>query len=72
MMHSGVGVSYHVDSWLVYASVMYIFAAKAVILGIAEMGQHFDFDLTCDVIGEAEVNETWFPATNLPEISNAV
>ena len=71
-MHSGVGVSYHVDSWLAYASVMDIFAAKAVIHGIAEMGQHFDFDLTCDVIGEAEVNETWFPSTNFPEVSSTV
>ena len=70
-MHCGVGVSHHVDSWAAYASAMDILAGKAVIHGIAEMGQHFVFDLTCDVIGEAEVNETWFPSTNLPEFSNA-
>ena len=33
--------------------------------------QYFVFDLTCDVIGEAEVNETWFSSTNLREIDNA-
>ena len=70
MMHSGVGASHHVDSWLAYASVMDIFAGKVVIHGIAEMGQHVVFDLTCDVIGKTEVNETWFPSTNRPEISN--
>ena len=47
------------------------FAGKAVIHGIAEMGQHFVFEFTCDVIGEAGVNETWVPSTNLLEISNA-
>ena len=71
-MHFVVRVSQHVDSWLAYASAMYIFAAKAAIHGIAEMDQHFDFDLNCDVIGEAKVNETWFPSTNLPEVSNVV
>ena len=70
-MHCGVGVSHHVDSWAAYASAMDILAGKAVIHGIAEMGQHFVFDLTCDVIGEAEVKETWFLSTNLPEFSNA-
>ena len=34
-----VGVSY-VDSWLAYTPVTDIFADKAVIHGIAEMGQH--------------------------------
>ena len=53
MMHSDVGVSYHVDSWLANAPVMDIFAGKSVIHEIAEMGQQFDLDLTCDVIGEA-------------------
>ena len=68
-----MGVSHHVDSWAAYApvSVMDIFAGKAVIHGIAEMGQPFVFDLTCDVVGEAEVNETWFPPINLPEFSKA-
>ena len=65
-MHWGVGVSHHVDSWAAYAPVMDISAEKAVIHGIAERGQHVVFDLTCDVIGEVEVNETWFSATNLP------
>ena len=59
-MHCGVGVSHHVDSWAAYASVMDILAGKAVIHGIAEMGQHFVFDLTCDVIGEAEVKKLGF------------
>ena len=27
--------------------------------------------LTSDVIGEAEVNETWFPSTNLSEFLSA-
>ena len=44
---------------------------KAVLHGITEMPQHLVFDLTCDVIDEAEFNETWFPATNRPEFSNA-
>ena len=48
---------------------MDILAGKAAIHGIAEKGQHFVFDLTCDVVGEAEINETWFPSTNLPEFS---
>ena len=48
------------------------FAGEAVINRIAEMGQHFVFDLTCDVIDEAEINETWFTLTNLPEFCNAV
>ena len=48
-----------------------IFAGKVVIHRIAEMGQHFVFDLTGDVINEAKVNETWYPSTNLPEYYNA-
>ena len=71
MMRSGVGVSHDVDSSLSYAPVMDIFAGKAVIHGISEMGEHFVFDLICDCMGEAEVNETWFPSTNFPEMLNA-
>ena len=60
MMHWGVGDSHHVDLWSAYAPGIDILVGKAV-----------NFDLTCDVIVEAKVNETWFPLTNLPEISNA-
>ena len=38
--------------------------------------QHFDFDLTCDVIcdviSDPEVNKIRFPSTNSPDLSNAV
>ena len=71
MMRSGFGDTHHVVSWLAYAPVMDIFAGKAVIHGIVEMGQPFLFDLTCDVIGKAEVIETWFSSTKLPEFFNA-
>ena len=71
MMHCGVGNSHHVDSWAAYTPVIDMLVVKAVIHGITEIAQHFIFDLTCDVIVEAEVNEIWFPTTNLPEISNA-
>ena len=33
--------------------------------------QHFVFDQTCDVIGEAEVNGTLFSSIHLREIDNA-
>ena len=62
-MHWGVGDSHNVGSWALrsaYAPVIDILVGKAVIRGITEMAQHFVFDLTCDVIGEAEFNETWF------------
>ena len=32
---------------------------------------NFVSDLTCDVIGNTEVNETWFHSKNLPKLSNA-
>ena len=38
----------------------------------AEIAQPFFFGLTCDVTGDPDVNETWFPSTNLPGLSNAV
>ena len=56
---------------LAYAPVIDILVGKAVIHGIIEMAQHFVFDLTCDVIRQAEFNETWFPSINLPKVSNA-
>ena len=71
MMHWGVGDSYHVDSWAAYAPVIDILVGEAVIHGITEMAQHFVFNPTCDVIDEAEVNETCFHSTNLPEILDA-
>ena len=71
MMHWGVGVSRHVDSWAAYAPVINILVWKAVIHGITEMAQHFVFDLNCDIISEAEAKETWFPPTNLPDFSKS-
>ena len=50
---------------------MDILVGKAVIHEITERAQNFVFDLTCNVIGEAEVNDTWLPSTNRPEFSNA-
>ena len=38
--------------------VIDILVGKAVVHGITDIAQHFAFDLTCDVIGEAEVNKT--------------
>ena len=37
-----------------------------------ELGKHFVFDMTCDVIGDEEVNEIWFPDRNLRGLSNTV
>ena len=54
-----------------FAPVIDILVRKAAIHGIAEIAQYFVFNLTCDVIGEAEVNETWFISSNLPDLSNA-
>ena len=54
MMHWGIGDTHHIDSWASYASVIDILVGEAL-YGITEMAQHFVFDLTCDVIGEAEV-----------------
>ena len=71
MIDWGIGDSHHVDSWTAYEPVIDILVVKAVIHGITEIAQHFVFDLTYDVIGEAEVNETWFPSINLTKISNA-
>ena len=34
--------------------------------------KHFIFDLTCDVIGDPEVNEIGVPSRNLTGLSNAV
>ena len=34
--------------------------------------KHFDFDLTCDVISDPEVNKIRFPSTNSLDLSNAV
>ena len=57
-MHLGVGDSHHVDSWAAYTSVIDILVGEAIIHGSTKMAQHFVFDLTCNVIGEPEVNET--------------
>ena len=57
-MHWGVGDLYHVDPYAAYAPVIDILVGKAVIHGITEIAQHFVFDLTCDIIGDSEVNET--------------
>ena len=54
-----------------YAPVIDILVGEAVIHGITEIDQHFVFEPTCDVIDEAEVNETWFPSTKLPKIFDA-
>ena len=67
MMLCVVGDSHHVDSWAAYAPVIDILVGEVFIHGITEMAQHFIYDLTCDIIGEAGVNETWFPFTNLLE-----
>ena len=56
---------------LMCPSSIYILVWEAVSQGITEMAQHFVFDLTCDVIGEAKGNETWLPSTSLPKRSNA-
>ena len=55
------------------------FSTKCVFLGVIAHSledpwtvKHFIFDLTCDVIGDPEVNEIWFPSTNLTGLSNAV
>ena len=55
------------------------FWTKCVLLGVIALSleapwtvKHFIFDLTCDVIGDPEVNEIWFPLTNLTGLSNAV
>ena len=39
---------------------------------ILQIAKHFDFDLTCDVIGDHEVNDIIFPSTNFRDLSNAV
>ena len=56
-MRWGVVNSHHVDSWAAYSPIIDILIGKAVIHVITEMAQHFVFDVTCDVIGEIEVNE---------------
>ena len=33
--------------------------------------EHFDFDLTCDVTRDPEVNKICFPSTVFPGLSNA-
>ena len=39
---------------------------------IRQIVKHFVFDLTCDVIGDPEVNKIRFPLTKFPDLSNAV
>ena len=39
---------------------------------IRQIVKHFDFDLTCDNIGDPEVNNISFPSTKFPDLSNAV
>ena len=36
-----------------------------------EMSEHFDFDLTCDVTRDPDVNKIYFPSTVFPGLSNA-
>ena len=36
-----------------------------------EIFEHFDFDLTCDVTRDPEVNKICFPSTVFPGLSNA-
>ena len=39
---------------------------------IHQIVKHFDFDLTCDVISDPEVNNIRFTSTNSPDLSNAI
>ena len=39
---------------------------------VRQIVEHFDFDWTCDVIGEPEIDNVRFPSTSSPDLSNAV
>ena len=39
---------------------------------VHQIVKHFEFDVTFDVIGDPEVNNTRCPAINFPDLSNAV
>ena len=39
---------------------------------VFQIVKHFEFDLTCDVMSDPEVNNIRFPATQFPDLSNAV
>ena len=64
--------SNHTNSWAAFPSVIDISNGNTIRRDLAEIAQPFFFDLTCDVIGGPDVNETRFPSTNRPELSNAV
>ena len=39
---------------------------------ILKIVEHFDFDVTCDVIGDPDVNNIRLPAVNFLDTSNAI
>ena len=58
--------------WSLFASKINIFSYKAIGRDIGENAKHFVFDLTCDVIGDPEVNKIYFRSTDCPGLSDAV
>ena len=39
---------------------------------ILQIVKHVDFDLTCDVISDPDINNIRVPSTKFPDLSNAV
>ena len=60
------------NSWAAFPSAIDISNGNTVRRGLAEIAQPFFVDLTCDVIGGPDGNETWFPLTNFPGLSNVL
>ena len=72
MVRCSVRNSNHANSWAAFRSVIDISNGNTIRRGLAEIDRHFFFDLTCDVIGGPDVNETRFSPTSRPGLSNAV
>ena len=53
-----------------FPSVIDVSNGNMVRRGLAEIAQPFVFDLTCNVTGDTDVNETWIPSANLPGLSD--
>ena len=59
-------------SMLLYRLIFILYGRSAWQNQIRQIVKHFELGLTCDVIVDHKVNNSSFPSTSFPDLSNAV
>ena len=65
MILTDVSDTIHADCWLCFCLTRAIIARRC---HQARNVEHFDFDLTCDVTRDPEVNKICFPSTSFSQV----